>query len=408
MKTQKQHSAAFLKKRQFFLVLPLLVLPFMTLIFWAMGGGTDTLAAPTAQQGLNDKLPDAQLDKNSLDKMSLYQQAQKDSAASHQDSFGVSGWEEFAGADSLPTGMNLQPQHYGSYQTGYHDPYEQQVQQRLAELERLVREPASDPMYMSQNTGYHNDDASVRKLEQMMETMTAPAGSDPEVDQLTAMLDRVIDIQHPDRMREKLKAESLSKRGAVLPVSKPQEPAALALVSNSTEQSQGTFWGIDRDEEVDTIRNYAVSALIPETQTLVSGATLKMKLAEDIYIKGILIPAGQEVFGKCSLEGERLLVGITGIRYGKRLFPISLSVYGLDAIEGISIPGAITRDAAKESADRTIQTMQFMNMDPSLGAQAAGAGIEAVRGLMSKKIKLIKVTVNAGTPVLLYNKQSEN
>lgn len=36
---QKTHSPKFLRQRKFFMVLPLLVLPFMTLMFWALGGG---------------------------------------------------------------------------------------------------------------------------------------------------------------------------------------------------------------------------------------------------------------------------------------------------------------------------------------------------------------------------------
>lgn len=35
----KTHSKEFLRKRKFLMVLPLLILPFVTLFFWALGGG---------------------------------------------------------------------------------------------------------------------------------------------------------------------------------------------------------------------------------------------------------------------------------------------------------------------------------------------------------------------------------
>ncbi len=60
----KKHSPQFLQKRKFLLVLPLLVLPFITLLFWALGGGklSDAQAQPqTAKEGLNIELPDAYL-----------------------------------------------------------------------------------------------------------------------------------------------------------------------------------------------------------------------------------------------------------------------------------------------------------------------------------------------------------
>jgi len=44
-----------------------------------------------------------------------------------------------------------------------------------------------------------------------------------------------------------------------------------------------------------------------------------------------------------------------------------------------------------------------------LGAQAASAGIETARDLISKKVKLVKVTVKAGYQVLLRDeKQKQN
>jgi len=88
------------------------------------------------------------------------------------------------------------------------------------------------------------------------------------------------------------------------------------------------------------------------------------------------------------------------------LFPVALSAYDLDGMEGLYIPGAIARDAAKQSSNQAIQSMQFMTMDQSLSAQAAAAGVEAAKGLFSKKVKLIKVTVKAGYQVLLKDKNA--
>jgi len=88
---------------------------------------------------------------------------------------------------------------------------------------------------------------------------------------------------------------------------------------------------------------------------------------------------------------------------------VELSVYDMDGMNGIHIPGAITRDVAKQSTDRTIQGIGLTTLDPSLGAQAASAGIEAARDMIGKKVKLIKVTVKAGYQVLLRDeKQKQN
>src|ERR1700676_2691883 len=80
---QKNHSAKFLRQRKFMLMLPLLVLPFITLLFVAMGGGkgSNISSGNPKVEGLNVKLPDAHFKKGKdKSKMSLYDEASKDSA----------------------------------------------------------------------------------------------------------------------------------------------------------------------------------------------------------------------------------------------------------------------------------------------------------------------------------------
>ena len=72
---QKTHSQKFLRQRKFFLVMPLLVLPFMTLMFWALGGGkVDRASVQDPLKGYNMQLPGANLeDDKPLDKLSYYE-----------------------------------------------------------------------------------------------------------------------------------------------------------------------------------------------------------------------------------------------------------------------------------------------------------------------------------------------
>ena len=130
-----------------------------------------------------------------------------------------------------------------------------------------------------------------------------------------------------------------------------------------------------------------------------------MRLLNDVYINGKLISKDQFVYGTAAISGERLTIAINSIRDDNSLFPVSLSAYDLDGVEGLYIPGAITRDAAKQSSDQAIQSLQFMTMDQSLSAQAASAGMQAAKGLFSKKVKLIKVKVKAGYKILLMDKK---
>src|SRR5690349_13756859 len=68
------------KKRKMMLVLPLLVIPFLTMAFWALGGGSGKKETAVTDKGLNLQLPNANLKDDKLtDKLGFYDKADKDS-----------------------------------------------------------------------------------------------------------------------------------------------------------------------------------------------------------------------------------------------------------------------------------------------------------------------------------------
>ena len=151
----------------------------------------------------------------------------------------------------------------------------------------------------------------------------------------------------------------------------------------------------------------AIQAVVHETQTVVNGSTVKLRLVNDVYINGIIIPKDHFLFGTTVLNGERLAIKINSIRYNQSLFPVELSVYDMDGLDGIYIPGAITRDVAKQSAEHSIQSVGLSSLDPSWSAQVASVGVDAAKSMFSKKAKMIKVTVKAGYQVLLLDKKQK-
>ncbi len=441
---QKANSQKFLRQRKFFTVLPLLVLPFMTLLFWSLGGGSvDQTNAQNAKKGLNVQLPGANLkDDKSLDKLSYYEKAASDSlklqdlikndpyykihketdtAASEFADTSVSSTNySGAGFSSTRKKINVNA-------TGYSDPNEAKVYNKLAQLNDAMNRSTVPQTNSEDQKGTYNrtpnssvSSSDVDRLEQMMNTMNQKDGSDPEMQQLNGMLEKILDIQHPDRVQERIRQNSELKKGQVFPVAINHQDNLISLLDNRAGAIQqfsdtGAFPGINQngfyslDDVTDLSNENAIEAVIHETQTLVNGSTVKLRLVTDVYINGILIPKNNFIYGTAQLNGERLSIKINSVRYRNSLFPVELSVYDMDGMDGIYIPGAITRDVAKESANRSLQEIELSNTDPSIGAQAASAGIEAIKALLSKKVKLVKVTVKAGYQVLLRDeKQRQN
>src|SRR5437870_11594067 len=76
----KTHSQKFLQKRKFAMVLPVLVLPFITMLFWALGGGQGSPEEKSLEKTeLNLELPDPHFNDEEWNKLALYEQAERDS-----------------------------------------------------------------------------------------------------------------------------------------------------------------------------------------------------------------------------------------------------------------------------------------------------------------------------------------
>jgi hypothetical protein len=58
-------------------------------------------------------------------------------------------------------------------------------------------------------------------------------------------------------------------------------------------------------------------------------------------------------------------------------------------------------NAASGGADDAVRGLQLTSFDQSVGTQLAGAGIDAAKGLFSKKVSSVKVRVPGGIQVLL-------
>ena len=125
-------------------------------------------------------------------------------------------------------------------------------------------------------------------------------------------------------------------------------------------------------------------------------------------LNGIRIPKDQLVYGVVSINNDRMQVSINSIYTNKDIYTTSLQVYDMDGLPGIHIPGMLSRDVAKQSADQGVSGLNLLSVDPGLGAQAANAGIQTAKSLFSRKVRLVRVGVRAGYQVLLRNTRSTN
>jgi conjugative transposon TraM protein len=426
MQTQP-YTSKFIRQRKFFMVLPLLVSPFLIILFIALGGGRGSGVQGQKlrqSQGLNLVLPDAHFKiGKEPGKFELYETAARDSnqikAAIRNDAYfrpekaNESG-ERLQEPETMCRNCSSKYGHAGlstlkmpSEERLEDKSAESKVIEKLGQLKAAINEKTHDENtahrysnYPTQLGGLTESHPDLEKMEKMMVAIKNDSGTDPELQELSGMLDKIQAIQHPEKKLDSPKEKSLQNRVEVFEVN--AENQELDNFSNDSIQNNG-FYGLE-DEAIKEDENNgqnAIEALIPETQTLVAGSTVKLRLLNDITINGNPISKTQLVYGAASINNERLKISIHSIRSGNAILPVALEAYDMDGIEGLYIPGSISRDAGRQSSDQAISSIGLGALDPSIGAQAASAGIQAAKTILSKKVKLVQVSVTGGYRILL-------
>ena len=341
------------------LVMPVFVLLFSALGFYALGGGHGTGTVDTAARnpGINTVLPGAQLQKDgATDKLSMYNKAQKDSAAAKSHSaagaFAALGWD--TAKFSKPPVNSAEAN-------------EAKIRERLADINRQISHPQQPPVKQVGSVSPVSDNsqsAQLDRLEKLLKQKQAETTvPDPQMQQLNSMLTKIQEIQNPGLVKEKLKNET------------------------AKQKTDSAF--------------KAIPAIIDGNQKVLNGGVVKLKLSDTVRINGMLLQKGQSLSGSCSVTNQRLLLEIKNIRLGTSIIPVNLTVFSLDGMAGIPAPEAEIGEAAGQGTAGALENMEFLSADYSLGTQAATAGISAAKGLLGKKARRVRVKLHGGQTVLL-------
>jgi conjugative transposon TraM protein len=425
----KTHLLKLLKQRKIQLML-LLTSLLLAIGLWSVKSRAKKdapMQSKNVTSGLNVELPEANLkDDKGVSKLSFYEQAERDSAKRSewikndpyykQNAVQLEqerGFDGYSSSDKQLKGKGLD---------SYQDPNEVKVYTRLAQLNKQLNlAPTPSNNIGQENQKYTSgknsslNSSDIDRLENMMRSMKYSAESeDPQMQQLNTTLDKILDVQHPERVRGRPDNKVETKNPVTSRVSIASNKAAISTLNNKISWNTSTpiitestiaFYTIDDGYDIEEQKQNAIAAAVHETQTVFNGSVVKLRLLQEINIQDQVIPIGQLVYGIASLKDERLIIQVASVRCANTIHAVKLSVYDLDGLEGLYIPGAITRDIAKQSADNAVQSIALMSMDRSVSAQAAAAGLNAAKSLLTKKAKQVKVTVKAGYQVLLRDQE---
>lgn len=349
METKKR-----IDKRQILLFLPVLIIPLFAFGFNALGGGQGNADQnlQNSGNGINTNLPDATFKKDQpQEKLDFYDQADRDSVNRRKNS--IAGVAQALGFSSQ-----------------IEEPQTKEINAKLEALNREINKPVETGVNRQNGLGQNAQSSSIKhdvdRLEALMKTMQENKSEDPEMTQLNGLMQNILDIQHPERVQQKYKQQQ-------------------------TLSPDSQF--------------KAIPAIIAENKKVVQGATVKLILQDSIQINGVIIPKGHSLYGACKIVNQRLLLDIKQIRLGTSIVPVDLSVYSLDGMVGIDAPEAMLTDAVNSGTDNAVRDIGLLGIDQTLATQVAGAGIDAAKNLVSKKLRRVKVKLQGGRSILLRNNQ---
>ena len=149
--------------------------------------------------------------------------------------------------------------------------------------------------------------------------------------------------------------------------------------------------------------NSLLKAEVYETTTVLTGNRVKLRMLEDGWLNGNKITTGTFLYGICELSNERLQITVRQIPVGENFIPVDITIHDMDGLPGLYVPDNASRKVAKEVGGSANTSSMFGMTDNPLTYAGIQAADRTAQSLL-KMIRLKKVTVKKNTQVYLINK----
>ncbi len=392
---------SYLKRNKPLLFLPLVLIPFVVLIFYVLGGGklskkeTEIQNKQEISKGANYKLPDADRNIQIFDKMESAQ-AQKEMGTTHD-------YDIMGEKDSLSDAQLMEDQSMsGNSQTNGKEPdlelnadVSNNLLAHIRQQEYLVRKDLQNGQAADQkqddnrdlDSKDHSKSSGQSETDSQKETSSRtvnPTG----IEELDKVFNQNIALS---RQNDSLNKRLQDATGQLkkLDVSKNKR--------FSLEKNAGS--GFKPAETNSSM----IEAEIYETTTVLTGNRVKLRLLQDSWLNGTKIPANTFLYGICKAENERLQIAVTQIPVKEKFVPVEISVCDLDGLPGLYVPDNASRKVAKEVGSSANTSSMFGVTNNPLTYAGIQAADRTAQSLL-KMIKLKKVTIKKNTLVYLINK----
>jgi len=391
---------AYLKRNKPLLFLPLVLIPFIVLIFYVLGGGEKKEKDEQKQKeqqtakGANYTLPDADKSIAIYDKMDNYS-SKKEVTTSHD--YNIAGETDSTNEESLEeetlTEEKLLSGKRNLYKT---DPVPEMnadvstnLMAHIRQKEKTVREDLENNQAEAKS---ENEDTHLLREDKNIKDSNEQKGSTALPSTGIEELDKVF------RQNSKLAKQNDSLNIRLQETSAKNEKMEAEKNKRSTLEKGGKSGFKPKESAV-----LVIEAEVYETTTVLTGNRVKLRLLEEAWLNGVKIPANTFLYGICEVSNERLQIEVLQIPVGEKFVPVEVTVCDLDGLPGLYVPDNASRKVAKEVGSSANTSSMFGVSNNPLTYMGMQAADKTAQSLL-KMIRIKKVTIKKNTLVYLINK----
>ena len=391
---------AYLKRNKPLLFLPLVLIPFIVLIFYVLGGGKKKEKEEQKQKeqqvvkGANYTLPDADKSVAIYDKMDNYS-SKKEVTTSHD--YNIAGEtdstnEELSEEEAL-TEERLLSEKKNLYKN---DPVPElnadvstDLMAHIRQKEKKVREDLENSQTEAKS---QNEDADSNQAEQDKRDFNDQKGSASIAPTGIEELDKVF------RQNSRLAKQNDSLNIRLKETTTINQKLEAEKSKRSTLEKGGKSGFKPKETAIPVIE-----AEVYETTTVLTGNRVKLRLLEEAWLNGVKIPVNTFLYGICEVSNERLQIEVLQIPVEEKFVPVQVTVCDLDGLPGLYVPDNASRKVAKEVGSSANTSSMFGVSNNPLTYMGMQAADRTAQSLL-KMIRIKKVTIKKNTLVYLINK----
>ena len=199
----------------------------------------------------------------------------------------------------------------------------------------------------------------------------------------------------------------------------PQRKTAVSFLRPTAEAGADAEPGVllntrsfdtaDAKEGEVPVRN-SIKACVDQTQTVIDGSAVKVRLLEDAGVAGGTLAKGTVLTATTRMQTGRLQLKISSMVLNGTITAVDINVFDLDGQQGLAVPFSQERTAAGQMAGNMgQQSATSLMLTQSAGQQVAAdlsrGVLQGISGYFSKKVKTPKVMLKAGYQLFLVSKK---